>query len=187
MMESQVESQKYEKYTATITFRLDSNVIAKLKESARCEKSTVNALVNKLLLQAVEWSITAAKSRWVPAEGQVIKSILERLDDRTVTQIASTEGKSLPRDLCLSMRGNYGISEWIDIIKMRSSVAGFDVTTIHNEDEDVFVIRHDMGEKYSLHLKSFYEQAFEDLGCSAAFEISENTLVFKIPKKHLKK
>ncbi|MDE1763827.1 MAG: hypothetical protein KGH88_06250 [Thaumarchaeota archaeon] len=82
---------------------------------------------------------------------------MERLDDRTVTQVASTERRALPRDLCLSMRGNYGISEWVDIIKMRSSATGFDVTTIHDEDEDIFVIRHYMGEKYSLHLKSFYE------------------------------
>lgn len=31
MMGSQVEPQKYGEYTATVTFRLDSNVLAKLR------------------------------------------------------------------------------------------------------------------------------------------------------------
>ncbi|HKU33051.1 MAG TPA: hypothetical protein VJR22_04325 [Candidatus Nitrosotalea sp.] len=187
MMKTQTDPQKYKESTGTVTFRLDSKVLAKLKTHAQYEKSTVNALVNKLLLQAIEWDVVAAKSSWVPIEDKVIKLILEKLDDKEIVQVAQKEGKTLPRDLCLSMRGNYGISEWIDMMKIKSFVAGFDLTAIHDENESVFVMRHDMGEKYSLHSKLFYEQAFKDLGCDATFQISENTLVIKIPKRYLSK
>ncbi|MGB9002243.1 MAG: hypothetical protein WCC52_00365, partial [Nitrosotalea sp.] len=81
--------------------------------------------------------------------------------------------------------GNYSVNDWIDIIKMRSVVAGFDLTEINAGKMMVFVMRHDLGKKYSLHCKTFYEQAFESLECPATFEISENTLVFKIPKNNL--
>jgi len=187
MMKTQADSQKHSDSAGTVTFRLDSKVLAKLKTHAQYEKSTVNALVNRLLLQAVEWDVVAAKSNWVPTEDQVIKLILEKLDEKAIAHVAQTEGKTLPRDLCLSMRGNYGINEWIDIIKTKSSAAGFGLTTIHNGNESVFVMHHDMGEKYSLHSKSFYEQAFKDLGCDATFQSSENTLVIKIPKRYLSK
>lgn len=185
MMESQAESQKYSESTGTVTFRLDAQMLAKLKKHALYEKSTVNGLVNKLLLQAVEWDIVAAKSKWIPTERELVKSILDKLDDKMIIQVAQEEGKSLPRDLCLSMRGNYSVNDWIDIIKMRSAVAGFDLTEMDAGKMTTFVMRHDLGKKYSIHCKAFYEQAFESLECPATFEISENTLVFKIPKSNL--
>ncbi len=186
MLKSQDESQRYNEPTGTVTFRVDSQVMTKLKDYAKYEKSTVNALVNKLLLQAVEWDIAAAKSRWVPVERQVIESILDKLDDKMIAQTAQMEGRTLPRDLCLSMRGNHEIGDWIDIIKLRSAVAGFNLTATQEGEESVFVMRHDMGEKYSLHSKLFFEQAFKELGCDATFEASENTLVFRIPGNYLK-
>lgn len=185
MMESQAESQKYGESTGTVTFRLDAQILAKLKKHALYEKSTVNGLVNKLLLQAVEWDIVAAKSKWIPTERELVKSILDKLDDKMIIQVAQEEGKSIPHDLCLSMRGNYSVNDWIDIIKIRSAVAGFDLTEMNTGKMMTFVMRHDLGKKYSLHCKAFYEQAFESLECPATFEISENTLVFKISKSNL--
>lgn len=185
MMESQAESQKYRESTGTVTFRIDAQILAKLKKHALYEKSTVNGLVNKLLLQAVEWDIVAAKAKWIPTEREIVKSILDKLDDKMIIQVAQEEGKQIPRDLCLSMRGNYSVNDWIDIIKMRSAVAGFDLTEIDAGKMMAFVMRHDLGKKYSIHCKAFYEQAFESLECPATFEISENTLVFKIPKSNL--
>ncbi|MGI0088341.1 MAG: hypothetical protein ACREBI_10370 [Nitrosotalea sp.] len=185
MMESQAESQQHSQPTGTVTFRIDAQVLTKLKKHATYEKSTVNGLVNKLLLQAIEWDVVAAKSKWIPTERELIKSILDKLDDKMITHVAQAEGKNIPRDLCLSMRGNYSVNDWIDIIKMRSVVSGFDLTEINAGKMMVFVMRHDLGEKYSLHCKAFYEQAFESLECPATFEISENTLVFKIPNSFL--
>ncbi len=185
MMRSQAEFQTYKEHARTVTFRIHAQTLEKLKQYSACEKSTVNAVVNRLLLQATEWDIAAAKSKWVPTERELIRSILDKLDDDDIIQVAQTEGKIVPRDMCLSMRGNYDIKDWIDIIKMRSAAAGFDLTQINEEKRTVFVMRHDLGKRYSLHCKTFYEQAFESLQCTATFEVSENTLVFKVPKNYL--
>ena len=101
-----------------------------------------------------------------------------------IIPVAQEEGKHIPRDLCLSMRGSYIINDWIDIIKTRSAVADFDLTEIDAGKMMTFVICHDLGRKYSIHCKVFYEQVFESLECPAIFEISENTLVFYIPKSN---
>ncbi|GEM_PF-4815710 len=183
MMEPQSEpKQLNDKPTRTITFRVNSQVLAKLKDYARRDKSTVNALVNKILLQAIEWNVIAAKSSLMPTERDVVKSILDNLDDETIVHIAQRKGKTLPRDLCLSMHGSCEINDWIDIIKLGSSVTGFDLATMNDESGTVFVMRHNMGKKYSLHSSSFYKQAFKEFDCDAIFEASENTLVFKMPK-----
>lgn len=185
MMKTQSEPKQGSTSSRTITFRVNSDTLAKLRDHAAHEKLTLNALVNRLLLQTVKWNITASKSDWVPAERGVVMAILESLDDESIIQIAKKQGKSLPRDICLSMRGNYGLKEWIDIINLWSTIAGFNLTTMHANGQSVFVLRHDMGKKHSLHIKSFYEQAFRGFGCDAAFEASENTLVFKIPDRSL--
>lgn len=183
MMETQSEPIIHDKPTRTVTFRINSHVLEKLQVHAKFEKSTVNALVNKLLFQAIEWNVIAAKSNWVPTERDVIKSVLDNLDDETIVQIAKREGKTLPKDLCLSMHGICGMDEWMNIIKLRSYVAGFDLTSMNDDKGSVYVMHHDMGKKYSLHSKSFYEQAFKEFECDAVFEDSENTLVFQISKQ----
>ncbi len=185
MMKSQAEFQTNKERARTITFRIHARTLEKLRKYSAYEKSTVNAVVNKLLLQAAEWDIVAAKSRWIPIERELIRSILDKLCDGDIIHVAKAEGKTIPRDMCLSMRGNYGINDWIGIIKMRSAAAGFDLTQINEEKMTVFVMRHDLGKRYSLHCKTFYEQAFESLQCPATFEASENTLVFKVPKNYL--
>lgn len=183
MMKARSEPKQEYRSSKTITFRINSQILAKLKDHAVHDKSTLNALVNRLLLQAVNWNLTAAKSDWVPAERGVVKTILGSLGDEEIVKIAQMTGRTLPRDICLSMGMDYEVENWLEIISLSSAVSGFDLTTMSRKKEHVFVLRHDMGKKFSLHLKSFYEQAFWNLGCDASFEESENTLVFRIPRR----
>ena len=182
-MKALSESKLPGKSSRTVTFRINSSTLAKLKEHARENRSTVNALVNNLLLHAIKWNITAAKSGWVPTERGVLRAILENLGNETIVGIAEREGKTLPRDICLSMYGACGIKEWLEVIKLRSAAAGFDLTTMRGKNESIFVLRHEMGEKFALHSKLFYESAFKNLGYKAVLEASENTLIFRIPDK----
>lgn len=40
-----------------------------------------------------------------------------------------------------------------------------------------------MGLKWSKHLKAFYEASFKDLGCNVKFDLTENTIIYKLDKK----
>lgn len=169
----------------TITFRIDSGVLDKLKNHSKFEKVTLNALVNQLLAQAVDWDIKAAKAGWVPIEKSVLEETLHNLNEKTVTDIAKMAGKIIAKDMALSMVGNFGVNEWVSILKLRAKAAGFGFTEVNDGDHKKFVMRHGMGYKCSLHWKTFYEYGFKGLGCPVSLDVTENTIVYKIPTKYL--
>lgn len=169
----------------TITFRIDSIVLDKLKNHGKFEKVTLNALVNQLLAQAVDWDVKAAKAGWVPIEKSVLEETLHNIDEKTIIDIAKMAGKIIAKDMSLSMLGNFGVNEWVSILKLRAKAAGFGFSEVNDGDYKKFVMRHGMGYKFSLHWKTFYEYCFKELGCPVSFDITENTTVYKVPKKYL--
>lgn len=173
-------------HAQTITFRIDSHVYEKLKKHANFERVTLNTTVNQLLSHAVNWDVVAAKAGWVPVEGPVLKSILDSLDEDEIIRIAKMAGDSIARDMSLSMMGSFTVSNWVNILNLRSTSAGFGFSQIDDGESIKFIMKHDMGTKFSLHWKAFYEYGFKRLGCPVTLEYTENTVVYRIPRKQLK-
>lgn len=169
----------------TVTFRIDKNVLDKIKSHATFERITLNALVNQLLAHAVDWDLVATKSGWIPVPKALLMSWFDKLDEKEIQGIAEEKGKLVSRDMLYAMKGKYGILEWISILRGRAKAAGFSFTQIDDKNDVKFIMRHDMGIKWSKHFKSFYESAFKELGCAVKFDLTENTIVYKLDKKYV--
>lgn len=168
----------------TVTFRIEKNVLDKIKSHAAFERITLNALVNQLLAHAVDWDIVASKSGWVPVPKALLMAWFDSLDDKTIQNIAEEKGRLVSKDMLFAMKGKCGIWEWISILRGRAKAAGFSFTELEDKNEIKFIMRHDMGLKWSKHFKSFYETAFKELGCNAKFDLTENTIIYNIDKKY---
>lgn len=81
------------------------------------------------------------------------------------------------------MRGKYDVWSWLSVLKGRVKAAGFSFTQVDDKNEVKFIMRHDMGMKWSKHWKAFYETAFKELGYSVKFDLTENTIIYKIDNK----
>lgn len=173
------------RHTCTVTFRLDSTTLKKLKNYANFERHTLNAVVNQLLSHSINWDILSAKAGWVPIEGSILTAILDKLDEETIVEIAKMAGNTIAKDMSFSMTGSFGVSEWVNILRLRAKSSGFGFSQIEDKNFMTFIIKHGMGIKCSLHWKTFYEYGFRQLGCPVTLEITENTIVYKIPKKYL--
>ncbi|HJT10277.1 MAG TPA: hypothetical protein VJ771_05780 [Candidatus Nitrosotalea sp.] len=168
----------------TVTFRIDKNVLDKIKSHATFERITLNALVNQLLAHAVDWDLVASKSGWVPVPKSLLISWFDKLDDKEIQSIAEEKGKIVSRDMLYTMKGKYSVWEWIAILRGRAKAAGFSFTQLEDKNDVKFIMRHDMGLKWSKHFKSFYESAFKELGCAVKFDLTENTIIYKLDKKY---
>lgn len=168
----------------TVTFRIDKTVLDKIKSHATFERITLNALVNQLLAHAVDWDIIASKSGWVPVPKALLISWFDKLDDKAILDIAAEKGKHVSRDMLFTMKGKYDVWGWISILRGRAKAAGFSFTQMDDKNEIKFIMRHDMGIKWSNHFKTFYEAAFKDLGCSIKFDLTENTIIYRLDKKY---
>lgn len=177
MSEEKLEKNK------TVTFRIDAQVLEKMKSHAASEKITLNSLVNQLLEHAVEWDILAAKAGWVPVPKTLLVSWFDKMDEKSILSVSEEKGKNVSRDMLYAMKGKYDVWEWMSVLKRRAKAAGFRITEIDDKNEIKFIMKHDMGMKWSKHFKTFYETAFRELGCNVKFDLTENTIIYKIDKK----
>lgn len=178
-MTNEYKSEK----TETITARISKRTLDKLRSYAKSENTTINSAINQLLSHAVDWDIVAAKTGWVPIPKDILMSYFEKLDDKTIMEVADASGKNVPKDMLLAMRGKLDVKEWISILRSRAKASGFHFSEIVEDDYVKFVMKHDMGMKWSVYFQTYYMSAFEALGCNIDCNLTNNTISYKISKK----
>jgi hypothetical protein len=174
---------KDDKQTETISVRLNKKLLDKFRTFAKEDNVSLNSFISQWLTHVVEWDIVAAKAGWVPFPKRNLMAILNELDEEKIIQVATNVGKTIPREVLLTMRGRYGLEEWLSVLKYRAKAAGFSFNQIQYDNTFQVVVKHDMGEKWSLWFKTFYGTVFTDLGHNVEFDITENTTSYKITEK----
>ncbi len=169
--------------TETITARISKQTLDKLRSYAKAESTTLNSAINQLLSHAVDWDIVASKTGWVPIPKDILMSYFEKLDDKTIIEVADASGRNVPRDLLLAMRGKFDVKEWVSILRSRAKAAGFHFSEILEDDHVKFVMKHDMGAKWSIYFQTYYDSAFKALGCEVEFSMTNNTISYKISRR----
>lgn len=172
--------------TVNMTLRIKKNTLDKLRQYSDSKNTTINAVVNQFLTQVLEWDLLAAKAGWVPIPKNALINIMDKIDEKNVLELAQSNGKSIPNDILLAMKGRLAIEDLVEINKNRADAAGFGYSEILENNFLKIIIQHDMGMKWSKYFKTFYETAFNNLGCKVEFEITDNILVYKIDKKYYK-
>lgn len=166
----------------SITLRINSNVLEKIRRHAEYESTTLNATANQLFTHAVDWTIPAARAGWVPIPKKILMAIVDNLDEDTLQAVATEVGKTVPKDMLLIMRGNIGVNQWVSVLRSRARAAGFSYQEEVTTDAIKTVTKHDMGMKWSIWFKAFYQSYFEELGCAVKFSATDSTIVCEIQK-----
>ena len=126
------------------------------------------------------------ESGWVPLPKANMIFIMDKLDEKEIEEIAENMSYNTLRDIVLAMRGKYTVKDTLEILGKRYQTAGFHYNEIEDDDEYHFVMQHNMGKKWSLYFKVFYQSALHDLGCTSKFTMTDNTLTYTIDKKDYK-
>ena len=166
----------------SITFRIDKQVLDKIRKYAEYDSMTLNAAANQIMSHAVDWAIPAARAGWVPIPKMILMSIIDNLDESTIQRIASDVGKTVPKDMLFIMRGEIGVNQWVSVLRSRAKASGFSYQEEETQENIKIITKHDMGYKWSIWFKAFYKSYFEQLGCPVKFTFTDNTIVYEIPK-----
>lgn len=162
------------------TFRIEPNILKDLVSESNQHVISLNALVNQILRSYVRWEKQASKSGWILMQKKVIKSIIEELDEKTITKIAIPLAKEVMTDTLLSMHSKVDLDGWISVTKDRSEKSSFGFQEIRNNGKTKLIITHNMGLKWSIFHELYYKQMLRDLGYSATFDYTKNTLLINI-------
>lgn len=180
-MQPKSDSQK----TETITFRLKSNIIKDLKNESKLENITLNSLVQKILLNHLQWERYERKAGLLPMTKPFLIEMLKRLDENDIIQISQNIEKEHFRGIMTFINDVQSIENFIEVLRSWLTVSWMQHTIeVKNDGTFSFRIQHDLGIKWSLYIKGVISELFEDLfKKKIKISMNETTLSIDIPMK----
>ena len=169
--------------TKTVSFRLSSSLIEELKQEAEIEKTNFNALISKILGNHILWEKYERKLGLLPMTKPFVKDAIQRLTEKEIIYLAEVIEKDTFADILNFMKGEYTIDNFIEILRTWLNVAWMQHHIETKKNTTVFKIQHDLGEKWSLYVKTLATELFYDI-LEKKLEVTSTkttiTLVFPI-------
>lgn len=163
----------------SMTFRLESAALDKLKAKANQDRISLNTLVNQIIVGYAEWDLTAISAGWMVMPKNVMKKMIAKLSEKEIEQLAK-ETFSEMRGVALFMTNKSDLEAFFSVVRARSKKSGFQVKEVVENSTTTFIIQHDLGAKWSLFSKTFYEGLLHSLEKRVTFETTENTIAINV-------
>lgn len=187
---SMEDSQQQPKKTRSVTFRIDSSVVDELQHEADGKEVSLNVLVNQVLKRYSEWDRYENKLGIMP----VPKIMLSSLMDKAVVVAKSSGIKDIEpyrdeiikkaaeiafnimKDSVLFMKKNYNLWVVLSVLQDYMKVSGINADHIIQGRKHIFVIKHELGENWSLFTQELLKIIFERLAkVKIETSITQNT------------
>ena len=178
-------SSSTRKKSESVTFRIESKALEKLRREAEQKDISANTLVNKLIKDHVNWHSTAAKAGFISVRRPFVSRIIKYLPEQEIISLAEYVAKTTNKDSLLLMRKGYSTKSALDLLESWIKISDYPYRhdeTSNDPNKHSYVIQHDMGMKVSIYLASLLQFLFEELGQNnrVEFDKTENTLTFSI-------
>jgi predicted DNA binding CopG/RHH family protein len=162
----------------SITFRIYSDAVTRLRKEANEKDISFNTLVNQILKNHVEWHCVAANAGFISVRRGFVKTIIDRLSNDEVKALAEHIAKTTNHDILMIFENKINTESAIDFLEAWLRASGFPYRYQLKEDNThSFVIQHDMGSKWALYLGELFRHLFAE--CKAnkfAYDARESTL-----------
>jgi hypothetical protein len=168
------------KKTITMTFRLDEGVVTTLRGESEHSHTSLNTLVNQILQRYAEWDIYEPKLGFISLSRPVAAELFNRASKQEIIHLAEHIGKSATNDAALFMRAKMDINSFLSWLELRMETSSVEIS--HNVEGDIhtYVMKHDLGENYSLYQKTVLELIFRDIfGKNIDCKFSNTMLSFR--------
>ncbi|HUT05722.1 MAG TPA: hypothetical protein VMW74_03415 [Nitrosopumilaceae archaeon] len=157
------EKVKLEDKTKTVSFRLSSALIEELKQEAGIEKINFNGLISKILGNHVLWEKYERKVGLLPMTKPFVKYAIQKLTEKEIIYLAEVIEKDTFSDILNFMKGEYTIDDFIEILRTWLNVAWMQHHIEKKKGIVIFKIQHDLGERWSLYVKTLATELFYDI------------------------
>lgn len=166
--------------TDSVTFRLNSSVLDKLSTRSDLQKTSLNVLVNQVMCNYVEWDADSIKAGWIPIQRTILTKLIDALDEKTISNIAEQSAKSSGKDSVLFMYGKYNLENLLKTIRASAQRSGFSIKEYEENQNLEIVIQHDLGWKWSIFFKFYYQEILHELNQRVIFDYTDTSLVINL-------
>ena len=99
----------------SVTFRIESKALEKLRREAEQKDISANTLVNKLIKDHVNWHSTAAKAGFISVRRPFVSKIIKYLPEQEIISLAEYVAKTANKDSLLLMRKEYSTKSALNL------------------------------------------------------------------------
>jgi len=168
------------KKTSTITFRLDDDVLSKLRNESNKRQVSTNTLANQALRRFLEWDIYEPVSGFVMINKPVFIEVFGKMKQDEIISIASRIGKNEVRDIALFMRGKMDLLSFLLWFETRMINSSVQVSHTKDNGFHTYVMKHDIGKNWSIYHKTILELLFQEaFNRKIAVNAEKNTISFQ--------
>lgn len=164
----------------SVTFRLNSSVLDKLSKRADLQKTSLNVLVNQVMCNYVEWDVDSIKAGWIPTQRTILTKLIDTLDEKTISDVAEQSAKSGGKDSILYMYGKYNLENLLKNIRTSAQRSGFSIKEYEENRNLEIVIQHDLGWKWSLFFKFYYQEILHEINQPVIFDYTDTSLIINL-------
>jgi hypothetical protein len=169
----------------TITFRLNESVMISIRSDAENKIMSMNNLVNRILKRFVESDSVDGTSGMVHMSRPVVTELFNKKTDQEIIDLAKDIGKNSIYNTVLFMTGKRDLDTFLLWIEREMNEHSVSTRRIVEDNMHKYIIKHDLGYKFSLYYKTIIESIFNDYyGESVNFTLSDELILFKF-KSHM--
>lgn len=166
------------KKTSTITFRINKEYEKILRQESEKTGVSLNVLANQIFRDYTEWDRYMKSFGTIVMSRDAFKLIIDELDEKNVISLGVKIGERAPREFILFKWKDLNSNNVTSFMKMFFDHCGYGKYDHQTQDnKHIFSIRHDLGSRGSLFLKSYLEAVIQStLGKQCVSTVSDNSL-----------
>lgn len=168
------------KKTTTMTFRLDENILRVLRSESDRNQITLNSLVNQLLKRYVEWDMFEPKVGLIPIAKPIVVTLFSKMSKEDISSMAKDIGKDVVHDIALFMKNKMDLDSFLSWFETRMESTLTETNHTIQDGCHVYVLKHELGENWSLYHKIVIELIFNEIFNKAVnVTITSTTIRFR--------
>jgi len=157
-------SMKTNQENEVASFRIDT--VLKNELQKECGKKSINfsTLVNQILVRHVRWDNMAEKMDMITMPKTVYKAYTSKISDEDIKEVARTAEREGLKNYTLLNTGEFTIKSFLETLDLWLTINHISYEhAITNNDGHQFVVRHNLGIKFSTLLNHIVNDLVEEL------------------------
>jgi hypothetical protein len=169
--------------TETVTFRLPSSLIEKLRMDAELEGISLNNYVAKIFSNHIQWERYERKVGLLPMTEAFLREVLSQLTDEQIVNFAQKLEKQKFTNILAFMKNSHDVEDFVEVMRAWLTVSWMQQNIEVRGGKYYFKIQHSLGTKWSLYVKTLIsELSYDILGKKADISIVGDTISFVFDK-----
>jgi len=175
-----------DKRSENVSFRLNKDVLAKLKTDAEQKQISLNTLVNQVFDFYVNFT-RSSSATMMPTPKVALTDLVDGYDEDQLKAHAERVYNKVGLDIIYELRGKYDFESVLDVWDYRLKASGIPYKhTINENNKDIhtFIIQYSMGKKWSLVVAETMKRYFEPVSSKKVdYTITDNMVAMSVEAK----